>query len=180
MMSRTALLTALMLLAVLPGQGQTEKPGEQLAEPEFNDVFYRLDAGRLVPLERQEGVLKSTTKGFVVMSMKSEIEFQASDVPMEFVVRFPLSLAKQDPTTMYHLRKLTTQKGGREAVLRSGHASPVGASMNKASPDGSLPLEFKRCGTSSYRLITPPLAPGEYALAYALSGHTAFYFGLDK
>ncbi len=189
-MRRALLLSTLLLLTVLRMQSQTEKAdGQPVAEPEFNDVFYRLDAGKLLPLERQDGVLKSKAKGYIVMSMKSEIEFlgekspvrfRVSDAPMEFVVRFPLSLASQDPSTMYHLRKLVTQKGRREAVLSSGHASPMGASMNSNLPEGPLLVGFTRYGSSSYRMTPPALAPGEYAFAYVLSGHIVFCFGVDK
>src|ERR1700744_1759183 len=65
---------------------QTPAPETQVvAEPEFADVFFRLDAkGGLVPLERQTVVIKGQAGGFIVMSMKSSSEIPGGQSPIRF------------------------------------------------------------------------------------------------
>jgi len=44
---------------------------ETLSEPEFADVFFRLDAGKLLPLERQTAAIQGKASGFIPSSPTS-------------------------------------------------------------------------------------------------------------
>src|SRR3569623_1562207 len=141
-MRKTFFITVLALLSVLSLQSQ-----DPVAEPEFEDVFFGLNAGKLITLERQSAVIKGKAGGFLVVSMKSSSEFPGakspvrfqSGQPLEFVVRSPLlSLSAQDPNTFYVLRKLNPKKKSRELIIMSGHASPIGASTKSALAEGVL------------------------------------------
>ena len=65
-------LTALALVALCSFSATAR---ETLSEPEFADVFFRLDAGKLLPLERQTATIQGKASGFIVMSMKASSEF---------------------------------------------------------------------------------------------------------
>jgi len=149
-------------------------------------VFFRLDAGKLIPLERQTAVIQGKASGFIVMTMKSASEFPGakspvrftSDRPLEFVVRTLLASSSVDPTTLYVLRRLGTKKKSRELIIMSGRASPLGASTNSPLAQGVLPVEFSRYGTSSLKMTTAALQPGEYAVSRQY-GQTVFCFGVE-
>ena len=93
---------ALFVAAVFsrPGvvKGQTDQPS-RLVEPETAEVFYKLDDGKLIPLERQTAPIQGRVSGLVVISIKSVSEFGGgkatfrfrSDGPLEFVVRSALA-----------------------------------------------------------------------------------------
>lgn len=159
---------------------------ETLSEPEFSDVFFRLDAGKLVPLERQTATIQGKASGFIVMSMKASSEFPGAKSPvrfhsyetLDFVVRFALAPSAVDPNTLYVLRKLNGKKKSRELVFMAGHASPVGASTKTDLAEGVLPVTFARYGTSSIRMTTRSLPPGEYAISRPYA-QTVFCFGVD-
>lgn len=157
----------------------------QTPEPEFSDVFFRLVNGTLTPLERQDGAIRSSANGFIVMSVKGGVEVPGKQSPVrfsggtfDFVVRAPGGMATMDPDSLYHLRRLTSKHNRREALLTSGHASPVGATMHAARSQGLIPLDFSHHGSHSYRIRVSDLAPGEYALGRA-GGRTVFCFGVD-
>jgi hypothetical protein len=177
---RLAVLATLFVVAIV-GWSQ-----ETVAEPEFADVFFRLDGGKLIPLERQTAIIQGKASGFIVMSMKSASEFPGakspvrftSDRPLDFVVRTLLASSAVDPSTLYVLRKLGAKKKSRELVIMSGHASPLGASTNSPLAQGVLPVEFSRYGASSIRMTTMALPPGEYAVSRQF-GQTVFCFGVD-
>jgi len=130
---------------------------EIIAEPEFADVFFRLDSGKLIPLERQTAVIQGKASGFIVMSMKTASEFPGakspvrftSGQPIDFVVRTPLASSTVDPSTLFALRRLGMKKKSRELVIMSGHASPLGASTNSPLAQGVLPVEFAKYGAYS-------------------------------
>ncbi len=159
---------------------------ETPSEPEFADVFFRLDAGKLVPLERQTATIQGKASGFIVMSMKSSWEIPGtkspvrfrSDQPLEFVVRSLLTQSAIDPSTFYFLHKLNIKKKTRELVVMVGHASPGSATMNNDPAQGALPVTFARYGASSLKMTTGPLPSGEYALSGPYA-QTAFCFGVD-
>jgi len=117
-------MIATALLSVAAITAQTETP-----EPDVADVFYRLDAGKLVPLERQAAAYHGSSHGFVVMTMKSTAEFPGARSPVRFksgehielIVRSLLSASAIDPNTLYSLRKLQSKKKTRELVMMSGH-----------------------------------------------------------
>jgi hypothetical protein len=117
---------ALPLLAfglfMLSSPAQTSSPdGQSVAEPDFADVFFGLDAaGKLLPLERQTAAIRGKASGFIVMSMKtvsdypgpaSPIRFKEED-KLEFVVRTALASTATDPNTLYCLRHLEQRRTG--------------------------------------------------------------------
>jgi hypothetical protein len=57
---------------------------ETLSEPEFADVFFRLDAGKLVSLERQTAAIQGKASGFIIMSTKAASEFPGTKSPVRF------------------------------------------------------------------------------------------------
>jgi hypothetical protein len=156
------------------------------SEPEFADVFFGLDNGKLIQLERQTAAIQSHASGFIVMSMKASSEFPGakspvrfpSGQPLDFIVRSPFAGSTVDPNTLYVLRKLNGKKKSRELVIMAGHASPVGASTKSDLAEGVLPLTFAHYGDSSIRITTGPLPPGEYAVS-RLYAQTVFCFGVD-
>jgi hypothetical protein len=159
-------------------------------EPEINDIFYVLqneNPNPLVALERQQVTFRGKASGFIAMTMKvtSEISGAKSPVrlkagrPLEFVVRSLLSSSASDPNVFYGLKVLNVKKKKRELVFMTGHASPLGASTRTDPSEGSLPVTFTKYGTSSYKLVTEPLKPGEYALGRATMPSIVFCFGVD-
>lgn len=187
-MFRALALSVLWLitaLVTLPEKGAAQNP-QTAAEPEFQDVFYHLEAGKLVPLERQTGIVKGKASGFIVMSMKAVYDYPGgkssvrvrSGERLEFVVRSFAAKIDVDPNTQYRLRKLESKKDKRELVVSAGHASPVGASMKTDLARGILPVTFSRYGNASYKLTTESLPPGEYALSREYV-QTVFCFGVD-
>jgi hypothetical protein len=156
------------------------------SEPEFSDVVFRLDGGKLAALERQDYSSKVKASGFLVIGVKGVIDIPGKRSPvrlspasfMEFVVRNPAANSTADPAAMYHLRKLTERRGHREAVISAGRATPIGATMRHTSTSGLISLEFAQYGKSSYRIRTPALSSGEYALG-RVGGGTVFCFGVD-
>jgi hypothetical protein len=171
----------IILLSSLVGIAQEAQP-----EPEFANVFFRLDAGKLIQLERQTPAIQGKASGFIVMSMKASWELPGakstvrfrSDQPLDFVVRSPLSASDVDPSTLYLLRKLEVKKKVRELVVMIGHASPGGATMNNDPAQGALPVSFARYGASSLKITTGPLPSGEYVLSQTYA-QTVFCFGVD-
>lgn len=159
---------------------------ESVPEPEFNDVFVRLDAGKLVPLERETSTMHAGGGGFMVVGTKAANEFPGgkspvrfqSNQPLEFIVRTPFAVASVDPSTMYVLKRLNAKKKSREAVFMTGHFSPLGGSTKTDMSQGAVPVTFTHYGNGSLKVITGPLTPGEYALS-RLYGQEAFCFGVD-
>ncbi len=154
-------------------------------EPDFSDVFYRLEANRLVSLERQTVTQQAKASGFVVMNVKavSEIAGARASVrfpagqPLDFVVRTAFDPSALDPGAVYFLRRLTVKKNDRELLMMSAHLSPVGSSRTSGQAD-ALPVAFSRYGTSSLEITTQRLAPGEYALRED-HANAVFCFGVD-
>ena len=164
-------LTVLTLVAQAP------------SEPEFANVFFRLDAGKLVPLERQ-GSLKIHAGPFGG-SVKSEISGGRSPVrfqsgqPIEFVVK---TLSPADPAGLYHLHRLAVGKNKREAlIMKTRLTSPLSATSQIGDVANESPLTFSRYGTGSIKAVAAGLPPGEYAigLSYAAATGTLFCFGID-
>jgi hypothetical protein len=175
-----------LLLVVLMCSGLAGVAQETVAEPEFADVFFRLDAGKLAPLERETAVIQGKASGFIVMSTKAASEFPGarspvrfhSDQPLEFVVRSPFASSSVDPNTLYVLRKLKDKKKSRELVIMAGKVTPIGGSTKTNLAEAVLPVTFARYGDTSIKITTGPLLPGEYALS-RLYGQTVFCFGVD-
>ncbi len=155
-------------------------------EPEIADIFYRLDGDKLAPLERQAAAFHSSAHGFIVMSMKTVSEFPGARSPIRFkrgehldlVVRSVIPVSAIDPNTVYCLRKLTSKKKTRELIMMSGHAHPFGGSATTGPAEGMLPVEISTYGSSSLKMTTGELAPGEYAVGHPY-GPALFCFGVD-
>jgi hypothetical protein len=186
MRSRYAIRICSAAALLCAGAGWVASGQESATEPEFADVFFRLDAGKLIPLERQTAVIQGKVSGFIVMSMKSASEFPGakspvrftSGQPIDFVVRTPFASAAVDPNTLYVLRKLGMKKKSRELVMMSGHANPLGGSANSSLAEGVLPVQFAKYGTTSIKMTTAALPPGEYAVSRQYA-QTVFCFGVD-
>jgi hypothetical protein len=176
--SRGALAMAVLALACL---AQTAA-----LEPEMADIFYRLDGGNLVPLEREAPATRSNAHGFFVMNLTTVSEFPGAKSPvrfksgerLDFVVRSVVPVFAVDPNTIYCLRKLDPKKKTRELPVMSGHFSPLGTSTTSTPAEGILPVEFSRYGSSSLKMTTGELAPGEYAVGHP-HGQAVFCFGVD-
>jgi hypothetical protein len=145
----------------------------QVAEPEFNDLFFGLSQGQLVKLERQSGSIHVKMSGpfsakgsFAIPGAKSPVRFPSGVVTL--AVR-PAS--NEDPEAWFHLRRLESKKHTREASIVK--ASVIGASVK----DPGIPMEFAKYGTGSLK-VTAMLEPGEYAVGHA-GGQTVFCFGVD-
>ena len=186
-MRDTLLLSALGLLMMISAPAQTTSPdSKSVSEPEFADVFYRLDAGKLVPLERQAATMHGQAHGFIVMSMKTASEFPGSKSPirfsagqrLDFVVRSILAASMADPNATYCLRRLNSKQKTRELVTMAGHVSPVGMSTKMNLAGVALPVEFSKYGNSSFKMTTAELAVGEYAIGRPY-GPAVFCFGID-
>jgi hypothetical protein len=159
---------------------------ETVLEPQFADVFFQMDSGKLIPLERETAVIRGRASGFIVMSMKASWEISgakspvrfSSSQPLSFVVRSMLAPSDVDPSTFYFLHKLDIKKKTRELVVMAGRATPGSATMNNDPAQGALPVNFVRYGASSLKMTTAPLPPGEYALSGPYA-QTIFCFGVD-
>lgn len=179
---RALFLSTLGLLTLLSAPAQTAP--DSVSEPEFNDVFYRLDAGKLLPLERLD---TGTTHVSVGFSMKGSIELNGGKSPvrlragdrLDFIVRSGLSTA-QDPSSVYHLRALSIKKNKREMLILAVKGTMFhGATGKTGAALGELPLEFSRYGSASIKASTTPLLPGEYAVGTGMPGQAVFCFGVD-
>ena len=102
-------------------------------EPEFSDVFYRLDGEKLIPLERQTATMKGGAGGFIYVKMRMTAEFSGAkspvrfaSEPLAFIVRAMPYGVSGDPNATYILRKLDQKKSSRILTFMSGHFSPVG------------------------------------------------------
>lgn len=156
---------------------------QAVTEPEFSEVFFRLDNGRLSPLQRETAVLKAKVGGFIVVNAKttdiipgprSPIRF-TSGASLEFVVRtaFPPTV---DPAAIYVLRKLDARKKDREYLTTETHATPFHATSTQV--EGQIAVQFAKYGQASLKLTTPSLQPGEYAISRQYS-QTVYCFGVD-
>jgi hypothetical protein len=171
--------------SVLAGLIFSQNTVETPPEPEMADIFYRLDSGKLIPLERQAAAIHGGAHGFMVMGMKVASEFPGSKSPVRFnsahldlIVRSIVPVTSVDPNTIYCLRKLNSKKKSRELLFMTGHASPIGGSTTTTPLEGILPVEFSKYGNSSLKMTTGELAPGEYAVGKPY-GPAVFCFGVD-
>lgn len=186
---RGLILSALGVLMTISISAQTGDSAS-VAEPEFADVFMRLDAGKLIPLEREAGTGVVTTVfnvkfSTLVPQSKSAVRFRTSEA-LEFVVRASAMTAfgSGDPGAIYGLRRLTSKKDHREFVTSAiGYGGLLGA---KAKEVAHLPLDFTHYGDESIKItVVGKLAPGEYAFSrvgpLALYGgaQNLFCFGVD-
>lgn len=179
------MLRKAILCLLLSGIAQAQQSLPAI-EPEFSDVFMALDAGRLVPLEREATAIHAGGGGFMVAGAKAAYEIPGphsnvrfhSGQQLEFVVRSPLAIGAVDPNSFFVLRRLDAKKKGRELIFMKGHFSPIGGSAKTDPTQGAQTVVFSRYGTGSYKLSVAALEPGEYALG-PLYPQTVFCFGVD-
>jgi len=170
-----------MVILALACLAQTATP-----EPEMADIFYRLDRGTLVPLERQAPATRSNAHGFFVMNLTTVSEYPGAKSPVrfksgerfDFVVRTVVPVFAVDPNTIYVLRKLDPKKKTRDVPIMTAHFSPLGTSTTTTPAEGILPVEFSRYGSSSLKMTSGELVPGEYAVG-PVHGPAVFCFGVD-
>jgi hypothetical protein len=145
------------------GEARERKEQEAASELDLDpEVFYRLDAGKLVRLESQELSEVRITKwsGQVraaVPGGKSPVRFRAGE-SLELVFR-----AKIASPPYYDLWKLEAKEGKREWV---------------GTGEYSLPAHYSLYGKGSIRVTTQALTPGEYVLRSGYD-YTVFCFGVD-
>jgi hypothetical protein len=180
-MKSTIKLLVAFLLVILLCAAQTP-----VREPEFADVFFRLENGQLIALERQPITMKGGGHGFIVVNVKvtarfpggkSTVRFKAGE-PIDFVVRSPLSAGAADPAMFFCLRKLDAKKDHREMTITGGRFTPLGGSTSTNFQEGTVPVSFTKYGNGSYRVSTSGLPPGEYALG-SIYPQVLFAFGVD-
>jgi hypothetical protein len=157
-----------------------------VTEPEFNDVFAGLDAGKLVPLERQTPTIQVKSSGFISVNVKtsseipgtrSTVRFQSGQ-PLDFVVRSMFAATPGvDPSTFYTLHRLDVKKKTRGLIITTAHGSVLGATAN-TDPQAALPVTFSRYGASSLKVTVGALPRGEYALK-SMYNQSVFCFGVD-
>jgi hypothetical protein len=159
---------------------------ERCTEPEFNDVFAGLEAGKLITLERQTPIIQVKSSGFISVNMKTSSEIPgtkspvrfSSGQPLDFVVRSMFaSTPGIDPSTFYTLHRLDIKKKTRGLTMTTVHASVLGATAN-TDPQAALPVTFSKYGASSIKVAAGLLPPGEYALK-SIYSQSVFCFGVD-
>jgi hypothetical protein len=156
-------------------------------EPEYADVFFRLDAGKLIPLERQATNNTSVKgSGFMVAHAKSVWEFAGAKSPvrfgggkLEFIVRTSAA-TPIDPQGQYSLQFLAVKKKVRQMIGPSARASAFGGMSIDRNGQGIIPVNFERYGSSSVKMTVGSLPPGEYALSSVQNPLSAFCFGVDE
>jgi len=187
-----AIICPVRLRGQEPNNNQETKAA--VVEPEFVNVFYRLDAGQLTPLERQDTDkmrVRASAVPFVGGHGQSLWEFAGAKSPvrfgggkLDFVVR--TSATDVDPQTQYSLRMLIQKKKSREMVIATTRVSVFGGVSSSINTEGNLPVTFTRYGNSSVKMTVGSLPPGEYVLSSRPLGENAYYakvafcFGIDE
>jgi hypothetical protein len=62
------------LLVLLLSASSVSFTQQALTEPEFSDVFFRLDNGKLTSLEHETAVMKAIVGGFMVVMARKVVE----------------------------------------------------------------------------------------------------------
>ena len=178
-------ILSLFFATLLNGATIAQQPAAgPLAEPEFAGVVFRLAAGALIPLERQNTSIHTKASGFGVVHAKSVWEIAgakssirfSSGSPLEFVVR--TISAQVDPAQMYHIHKVDTKKKTREMLIATARATIFGSVSTNQIAEGEIPVAFTRYGEASVKITATGLAPGEYAIQ-AAPFQAIFCFGVD-
>lgn len=99
---------SIVLFFSLVGNAQEQSA----TEPEFSDVFFRLDAGKLVALERQTATIQ--------MSMKSASEFPGAKSPVRFAAHTPLEFVVRSVFASSMVEQFTLRP--RSSTQRKQHA----------------------------------------------------------
>ena len=152
-------------------------------EPSNLNVIYRLETGKLVPLEQQTTKGSELKHGFMSTKAAAVTQISGPQSPVRFpvgTIEFVLATAT-DPA-VYSLRKLEVKKakstGTRELLIVTAQGSMFGKAKMDSSGTVVL-LDFTRYGSASYK-ATPrqPLVPGEYAF-WRADLPAVFCFGVD-
>lgn len=179
---KVLLLAGVVVFLGMPALSQQEIP----VEPQRADVFMRLDAGKLAPLEHQRAAPKTKNRGFIVLSITRMLKVKGAASPvrfhsaatLEFLVRMDRP-GLMDPGSFYILRKLEVKPNSREIAIMTAYGTPVRIfGKRDLRTEGNLPLDFSEYGQSSLKLTAHDLPPGEYALSRAM-GFSIFCFGVD-
>jgi hypothetical protein len=180
----------LLAVLILAGNGLSLRAQEQKAtvqEPEYLGQFALLGSnGTLVPLDQQKMTFVSQAHNhFFSVSASGEKVVPGKSSPVRvspdahFVVKSSSTYDSVDPNTLVHLVPFAIQKGQRVIVETTAKAGVFQGAKGQSAPDTSIPLNFKKYGTSSLEIIpAQPLPPGEYALM-ATGGLAVFCFGVD-
>jgi hypothetical protein len=152
-------------------------------EPEAAEIFFVLQGGHLLPLERQNGTMHSR---FMLPVAKTVIEFPCARSPVRFhseerieiVVRTRMRPPVADPSVYYLVRKFDSRKKVRELVFSSGYITPVGGSTKSDPRYGEISSEFSAYGDNSLKIVVGPLPPGEYSVGRSYSP-MLFCFGVN-
>jgi hypothetical protein len=179
--TRHVAASVFLLAAALPISAQTP-------EPEYSNVFMAIQAGKLVPLERQTATITGHVRAGGFGGAKVASEFKPAQSPVRFaagqdvvfVVRRGPGQDTLDPDTLYVLRSLKAKGKSRELMISNmrGPFLTGGTSSNLA--EGVLPVSFEKYGEHSLTIRpTAPLQPGEYALSPRYSMTDLFCFGVD-
>jgi hypothetical protein len=158
-------------------------------DPEYAGVFLALQAGKLVPLERQAATITGHVRAGGFGGAKVASEFKPAQSPVRFaagqdvvfVVRRGPGQDTLDPDTLYVLRSLKAKGKSRELMISNvrGPFLTGGSSSNLA--EGVLPVSFEKYGEHSLAIRpVSPLPPGEYALSARFSMTDLFCFGVDS
>jgi len=181
-----SLMTSLTFFAIA-ARCQTSKGDStgviKVKEPEYNNVFFLLDAAsdNLIELERQTLKVKAHSHGFGGAESDLNLEGQKSPVrfktgqKLEFIVR--VSSPQTDPRGYLLLYSLQSKKNNRRLVVtKAGYA---GMNFRTVLEESSIAFNATKYGESSYKIrATQDLLPGEYLLL-TRDARDGFAFGID-
>lgn len=172
---------SVLALSILSAAQQGAPP--PVREPDTLNVFYLVDSGKLVSLERQmtngiqiqHGFMSTKAAGVTELTGgQSSVRFKSGQ--LEFVVSMG-----GDPA-VFSLRKLEIKKnkrGDTRELLVVKAQSSVFHAGKADTAERLIPIDFSRYGSSSYRAVPKePIGPGEYAF-WRADSQTVYCFGVD-
>ncbi len=173
----------MILVIVLFFQTVSAQQSQKILEPEYIGVFFYLNEGKLVALERQsaESKLKIKAMGFgggeSILQIKGEqsnVRFKA-DQKVEFVVR--VSSQSTDPVSIIQFYRFESKKGMRR--LSIAKAGTMGMGAKSIVNQNAVSFNAAKYGESSFKIVPAnALLPGEYCFSGAAS-QDGFCFGID-
>ena len=140
-----------------------------LTEPEFDNTYYALNGGTLIPLERLTLTNDSqTSRKLFAATIQNYAVAKGAASPIQitstshFVVR--LNRGDVDPQTVLRLRRFELRKGDRQLLFESETMAGVGKPFKKTPVEGDIVTVTTKPygGTSSLEIIPAALLPGQY------------------